>query len=59
MSLKEKMMTKEYRKAQFDKVSTAYSGYKPKLKIIKMDGETNWLDIGEDELQQIITIMLI
>ena len=52
------MTTKEYRKAQFDKVKTEYNEYKPKIKIIKPDGETNWLDITEIELQKIIKVLV-
>lgn len=46
-------MDNEYRIAQFAKVATLYSEYTPKLKIIKPDGQTNWLDITEDELTAI------
>ncbi len=47
------MTTKEYRQGQFKKVSTQYNKYLPKIKIIKPNGETNWLDINETELQKI------
>jgi len=47
------MTTKEYRNAQFKRVATLYSEYPPKIKIIKPDGETNWMDITEDELTAI------
>ena len=50
-------LTIRYRKAQFGKVTTKYNEYRPKMKIIKPDGETNWLDITENELQQIIKIL--
>ena len=50
-------MNKDYMKAQFNKVSTKYSEYKPKIKIIKPDGETNWLDITEEELTKIKNIL--
>jgi hypothetical protein len=48
----------EYRQKQLRKVDTVYSEFKPKLKIIKPDGETNWLDITEQELQLIKEILL-
>ena len=51
------MTTKEYRQTQFNRISTEYSEFKPKLKVIKPDGETNWLAITENELQQIIEIL--
>lgn len=50
-------VTREYRKQQFEKVETEYSEYKPKLKVIKPNGETNWLDITEQELQQLIEVL--
>ena len=43
--------------AQFDKVSTKYSEFKPKIKIAKPNGETNWFDIEENELSQIKNIL--
>lgn len=49
--------TKEYRKLQFTCIDTVYSEYKPKIKIIKPNGETNWLDITEAELQEIKAIL--
>lgn len=52
------MTTKEYRKVEFAKVSTKYIEHKPKIKIIKPNGETNWLDIEETELQDIIKLLL-
>lgn len=51
------MTTKEYRKKEFEKVDTLYSEYMPKIKIIKPNGETNWLDIEENELQKIKDIL--
>jgi hypothetical protein len=48
---------RQYRLAEFDKVSTPYSEYKPKIKIIKPNGETNWIDIEEQELQKIKNIL--
>lgn len=46
-------LTKSYRLKEFEKVKTPYSEYKPKIKIIKPNGETNWLDIEERELENI------
>lgn len=46
-----------YRQTQLKKVETVYNEYNPMIKIIKPDGETNWLDITEDELQEIIKIL--
>lgn len=51
------MTTREYRIDQFEKVSTPYHEYKPKIKIVKPNGETNWLDITEKELKQIEKIL--
>ena len=51
------MTTKEYRLIEFKKLSTQYSEYKTKLKLIKPNGETNWLDIEDSELQKIKTIL--
>ena len=50
--------TADYRKVQFAKCATVYHEFLPKIKIIKPDGETNWLDITEDELQSIIALLL-
>jgi hypothetical protein len=49
--------TKEYRKHQFDKVGTEYSEYAPKIKIVKPNGETNWMNITEEELQKVREIL--
>ena len=51
------MDTKQYRIREFEKVSTVYSEYKTKIKIIKPNGETNWLDIEENELEKIKKIL--
>ena len=51
------MNTKEYRLKEFKKISTQYHEYKPKIKIIKPNGETNWLDIEEKELLKIKAIL--
>lgn len=50
-------ITKDYRIGQFKKVNTEYSEYMPKIKIIKPNGETNWLDITETELLKIKDIL--
>jgi hypothetical protein len=50
-------ITKEYRVLQFKKVNTEYNEYKPKIKIIKPNGETNWIDIDESELLRIKEIL--
>lgn len=51
-------LTKKYRQIQFDKISTEYSEYKTKIKIIKPDGSTNWIDIEVDEFEKIKSILL-
>lgn len=50
-------LTKTYRLKEFEKVKTPYSEYKPKIKIIKPNGETNWMDITEEELLKIGAIL--
>ncbi len=52
------MSNKNYILNQFEKVSTPYVEYKPKIKIIKPNGETNWLDITEKELIGIKNLLL-
>lgn len=52
-------LTRRYREAQFEEVATPYSEYLPKIKIIKPDGETNWIDITEAELAQIKDILVV
>ena len=49
--------TQSYRIGEFKKVATVYSEYKPKIKIIKPNGETNWLDIEEGELLEIMMLL--
>ena len=49
--------TREYRIHEFKKIKTVYSEFKPTIKIIKPDGETRWLAIEEEELQEIIKIL--
>ena len=46
-----------YRIKELKKVETIYQEFKPKIKIIKPNGETNWLDITEEELQKITAIL--
>jgi hypothetical protein len=48
---------KIYRIGEFEKISTIYNEYNPKIKIIKPNGETNWLNITEEELQKIKDIL--
>lgn len=50
--------TRKYRQVQFVRVSTLYQEYKPKIKIIKPDGETNWISITEAELAAICVLLL-
>lgn len=51
-------ITLNYRKLELEKVSTEYSEYKTKIKIIKPDGETKWLDIENAEFDAIRKILL-
>ena len=51
-------ITKQYRKAEFDKVNTEYIEFLPKIKIIKPNGETKWLDITEAELLKIRALLV-
>ena len=51
------MKTKEYRKLQFDKISTVYNEYKTKVKFYKPNGETNYMDITNKELYAIIKLL--
>ena len=48
---------KEYRIAQFKNISTVYIEYKTKIKFIKPNGETNWLDISNNELVKIMELL--
>ena len=50
--------TREYRKTELAKVATEYSEYKTRIKIIKPNGETKWLDIENDEFLAIQKILL-
>ena len=58
MSREEMLAKREYRKSQFGKLKTVYSEFKTKIKIIKPDGETKWLDIENEELEAIKNILL-
>ena len=49
--------TWKYRLEEFKRLSTVYHEYKPKIKIIKPDGETKWLDISEEELNAIKVVL--
>ena len=51
-------VTSTYRKQQFDKVNTEYFEYQPKIKIIKPNGETNWMDITEEELLKVRALLV-
>lgn len=51
------MNDREYREQEFKKIETVYCEHKPKMKIIKPNGGTNWLDITEDELTKIREIL--
>lgn len=50
--------TKNYRKSQFEKVATVFSEFKTKVKFIKPDGETHWMDIEISEFEAIKKILL-
>ena len=51
------MTTSEYRKIEFKKVKTIYSETKTKVKFIKPNGDTNWLDISNDEFINIVELL--
>ena len=52
------MLLTDYRKAQFIRLSKNKSEFKAKLQIIGNEGNrTNWLNIEDDELQQIKDIL--
>ena len=57
MNEQQKRITRNYRIAQFLKIDTEYEGYKTKIKLIKPNGETNWIDIENHELDRIKTIL--
>lgn len=56
--IREKTGTILYRKSQFENVGTEYSEYKTKVKFIKPNGETKWLDIENSEFEAIKKILL-
>ena len=45
--------TQKYRIKEFNKIETEYFEYNTKLKLIKPNGETNWIDISNEELNAI------
>lgn len=49
--------TKDYRVAQFDKIKEEYLEYKTKIKLIKPNGETHWMDITNEEFDKIKNIL--
>ena len=51
------MPASEYRKSQFEKVTTVDDEYKPRIKIMKLNGETHWINITEQELTAIKTLL--
>ncbi len=51
-------MDKEYLKRQFDRVSTQYVEYPAKVKFIKPNGETNWLNINDEQFEAIKKIIM-
>ena len=51
------METKEYRKKEFEKISTVYNEYNTKVKFIKPNGATNFIDINNSELHKIINLL--
>jgi hypothetical protein len=50
--------TQHYRMEEFKKIETEYIEYQPKIKIIKPNGETNWMDISEAELLKIRALLV-
>ena len=50
--------TMVYRLRELARLNGIYSEYSPKIKIIKACGETNWLDVTEDEIRQIADILI-
>ena len=54
MKLNEEIKLTKYRISQFKKVKTIFCEYKTKVKFIKPNGETNWLDISNDEFKNFI-----
>ena len=56
--MKERGKTRAYRSQQFEELREEHSEYKTKIKIIKPNNETNWLDIENNEFEQIKAILL-
>lgn len=52
------MKTREYRQIQFDRIKEEYLEYKTKVKFIKPNGETNWLDITNEEFEAIKDLLI-
>jgi len=50
-------ITQNYRKFELAKVDTEYAETKTKIKIIKPNGETKWLDIENFEFDAIAKIL--
>ena len=57
MKLNEEIKLTKYRISQFKKVKTIFCEYKTKVKFIKPNGETNWLDISNDEFINIVELL--
>lgn len=53
-----KMTTKEYRKSQLKNITAGNSIYKSCVKFMSPNGETNFFDITEPELNKIKKILL-
>jgi hypothetical protein len=49
--------TKKYRKTEFKKVNTIYNNYKTCIKIVKPNGNTNWLTIDNEEFNKIVELL--
>ena len=47
-----------HRQVELNKLKTEYYEFKTKIKLIKPDGETKWLDIEDFEFNQIKDILL-
>jgi hypothetical protein len=50
-------ITREFRRLQFEKINEPYVEYKTKVKFIKPNGETHWMDITNEELDEIKKIL--
>lgn len=49
--------TKKYRESQFNRISEVYLEFHTKIKFIKPNGETNWIDIEIEEFEKIKKIL--